>query len=332
MTFLHELSSELMQEQYFLRCNEDQITQLLSALWIQVNLSDNLPANLEAIAHSFCLALISSRLKNSNDNLVLRFFQLPLSIRKMSLDSNTGSLPPVYQRSLLVLSTAMLAFAAKLYHIAETHNLHNLLLESDFEGDEIAKQLSEEFVPDEAFMFGPQSILDMDHIRKAAHSKETQSFDGEFSANSLVEDDALSISSVADISRFIPKVPASPSPSMSHIVSIGQLLESALEVAGQVAGSSISTSPLPYSTMTNQCEAFGTDTRKKLSNWLTSDNHSIQVNDMSPPPLPSTGGSSIDKVTCSEAALGAAPSSNPWLALRLPPASPFDNFLRAARG
>ncbi|KAL2231298.1 UNVERIFIED_CONTAM: Protein SEMI-ROLLED LEAF 2 [Sesamum indicum] len=424
-------------EQYFLRCNEDQIAQLLSALWIQVNLSDNLPANLEAIAHSFCLALISSRLKNSNNNLVLRFFQLPLSIRKMSLDSNTGSLPPVYQRSLLVLSTAMLAFAAKLYHIAETYNLHNLLLESDvdpylgisdnfqvyvksqsevkdygsvsdneealstllelrekayesdkivfsifveslssitkFEADEIAKQLSEEFLPDEAFMFGPQSILDMDHIQKAAHSKETQSFDGEFSANSLVEDDAMSISSVADISRFIPKVPASPSPSMSHIVSIGQLLESALEVAGQVAGSSISTSPLPYSTMTNQCEAFGTDTRKKLSNWLTSDNHSIQANDMSPPPLRSTGGSSIDKslwvwdlwvysfnlthkylpeedrikslnnwqfnyirirhwATCSEAAIGAVPSSNSWLALRLPPASPFDNFLRAARG
>ncbi|KAL0454647.1 UNVERIFIED_CONTAM: protein SEMI-ROLLED LEAF 2 [Sesamum latifolium] len=329
-------------EQYFLRCNEDQLAQLLSALWIQVNLSDNLPANLEAIAHSFCLALISSRLKNSNDNLVLRFFQLPLSIRKMSLHSNTGSLPPLYQRSLLVLSTAMLAFAAKLYHIAETHNLHNLLLESDvdpylgisdnfqvyvkspsevrdygstaeneeasstllelrekaYESDKIVFSMLVESLSSitKAFMFGPQSILDMDHIQKAAHSKETQSFDGEFSANSLVEDDAMSISSVADISRFIPKVPASPSPSMSHIVSIGQLLESALEVAGQVAGSSVSTSPLPYSTMTNQCEAFGTDTRKKLSNWLTSDNHSIQATDMSPPPLPSTGGSSIDKV------------------------------------
>lgn len=52
-----------MQEQYFLRLNEDQILQLLSALWIQVNLPDNKPANIEAIAHSFCLALISSRLK-----------------------------------------------------------------------------------------------------------------------------------------------------------------------------------------------------------------------------------------------------------------------------
>lgn len=43
----------------------------------------------------------------------------------------TGSLPPAYQRSLLVLSTAMVMFAAKLYHITETHNLLNFLLESD---------------------------------------------------------------------------------------------------------------------------------------------------------------------------------------------------------
>lgn len=47
-----------------------------------------------------------------------------------------------------------------------------------FEAEEIAKQLSEGFVPDEAFMFGPQSMLDMDHIQRAAHSKGSQSFDG----------------------------------------------------------------------------------------------------------------------------------------------------------
>ncbi|KAG8363903.1 hypothetical protein BUALT_Bualt19G0070900 [Buddleja alternifolia] len=380
-------------EQHFLRCNEDQIAQLLSFLWIQVNLHDNLPANIEAIAHSFCLALISSQLKNFNSNLVLRFFQLPLSIRKMSFDSNNGSLLPAYRRSLLVLSTAMVIFAAKIYHIADSHNLLNLLLESDvdpyvgitddfqfyvkpqslkeygstsdneealstlielrdksyesdkivlailvqslftitkLEAEEISKQLSEVFEPDEAFMYGPQSMLDMDHIQRAAHFKGSASFDGEFSANSLVEDDAMSISSVADISRFIPKVPASPSPSMSHIVSIGQLLESALEVAGQVAGTSVSTSPLPYSTMTNQCEAFGTDTRKKLSNWLAYDNHSTNVSTMLlPSSSPAIGLSAIEKITNGEAVV---PATNTWLALRLPPASPFDNFLRAARG
>ncbi|KAK4491350.1 hypothetical protein RD792_002086 [Penstemon davidsonii] len=308
------------------------------------------------------------------------------------------SLIPACQRSILVLSTAMLMFAAKIYRIDESHNLLKLLLdecdvdpyvgisdgfqvyvkpqtnlkeygsasdnreasstlselrdkayESDkivlsilveslsvitkFDAEEVTKQLTEGFVPDEAFMFGPQSMLDLDHFqrRPAHYNNGSPSFDGEFSANSIVEDDAMSISSVTDITRFIPKVAPSASPSMSRIVSIGQLLESALEVAGQVAGASVSTSPLPYSTMTYQCEAFGNDTRKKLSNWLAYDNnHCTKTSELL---LPSANGlSAIQKITSDEPVLEGAQSPNPWLALRLPPASPFDNFLRAARG
>lgn len=50
----------------------------------------------------------------------------------------------------------------------------------------------------------------------------------DFSPNSFVEDDKVSESSIADIARFIPKIPMSPSPSMTHVVSIGQLLESVI--------------------------------------------------------------------------------------------------------
>ncbi|KAL6514836.1 hypothetical protein OROGR_020415 [Orobanche gracilis] len=315
----------------------------------------------------------------------------------MSLDSN-GSFSPAYQRSLLVLSAAMVMFAAKLFHISETCNLLNLLLESDvdpyigisddfqvyvksasemkkygsdsdneealsvlanlrdkgneadkivfsilveslstitkFETEDIAKQLSEGFVPDEDFMFGPQSMLDMDHIQRSADSKGSHSFDGnvELLGNSLVEDDATSIPSAADISRFIPKLPASASPSVAHIVSISQLLESALEVAGQVAGTSVSTSPLPYSTMTNQCDVFGTDTRKKLSNWLTYDSQCPQTSSFLLPSLSATGQCGIEKTSTGKQVLGSVPSTTSWLALKLPPASPFDNFLKAARG
>lgn len=390
-------SSLNQNKQSFLRCNEDQILQLLSALWLQANLPDNLPANVEAIAHSFCLVLLASCLKNSNKNLVVRFFQLPLSLRRIALDPNNGSLPPAYRRLLHVLSTAMLMFAAKIYHFADSNNLRNLLFQCDvdpylgikddfqvflkpqsdlgkygsiadnqvassiltelqkntiesekyvldiiveslssitkLEEEDLAQQLSEGFMPDDTFMFGPQSMLNMDHIQKVAHSKGSPSFDGEFSANSFVEDDSISISSVADISSFIPKVPASPSPSMSRIVSIGQLLESALEVAGQVAGTSISTSPLPYSAMTNQCESLGIDTRKKLSNWLTSENRCTKASDVFLPSFHADGMSAIGKISSDDQPIpSAAVPASPWLALRLPPASPFDNFLRAARG
>lgn len=46
----------------------------------------------------------------------------------------------------------------------------------------------------------------------------------EFLTNSSVEDDATSEASVADLSRFIPRMPSSTS--IAHVISIGQLMES----------------------------------------------------------------------------------------------------------
>lgn len=380
-------------EPYILKVSEDQIAQLLSAFWIQANLPDNLPSNIEAIAHSFSLTLISSRLKNPNDNLVVRFFQLPLSLRNISLDPNNGTLSPACQRSILVLSTGMLMFVAKIYQIPDLNDLmktlvpydvdpfvainddlqvcvkpqanvrdygsvtdnqvamslllelRNKIYESDkvimdiliqslssiteLDADELAKQLSETFTPDDALLFGPQSIFGLEHIQTVSLPKESLSFDGDFPPNSLVEEDLISESSVVDLSRFIPKMPASPS--LSHVISIGQLLESALEVAGQVAGTSVSTSPLPYSAMASQCEALGSGTRRKLSSWLTHENGYTIGPDKPFPTFPADGCSAITNITSDGRSVpGGKLSLDPWLAMKLPPASPFDNFLRAA--
>lgn len=51
------------QEPYVMKLTEDQMAQLLSAFWIQANLPDNLPSNIEAIAHSFILTLTVLRIK-----------------------------------------------------------------------------------------------------------------------------------------------------------------------------------------------------------------------------------------------------------------------------
>ncbi|TQD69101.1 hypothetical protein C1H46_045366 [Malus baccata] len=195
--------------------------------------------------------------------------------------------------------------------------------------EDVANQLSESFTPDDAFMFGPQSMLDCDQNQMPVHSKES-SFDGEFPTNSSVEDDVTSEASVADLSRFIPRVPTSSS-IPPHVISIGQLIESAFEVAGQVAGTAVSTSPLPYNTMASQCEALGTGTRKKLSNWLAHENHQSSVRDRLFPAFPANGRAALQKITSDIGpAHGAASAQDPWLAMRLPPASPFDNFLKAA--
>lgn len=63
----------------------------------------------------------------------------------------------------------------------------------------------------------------------------------------------------------------------------------ALEVAGQVAGTSVSTSPLPYDTMARHCENLGTGTRKKLSNWLTYENHYTRENEKHSPTFTANG-------------------------------------------
>lgn len=371
-----------------MKFSEDQITQLLSAFWIQASLPDNILPNIEALAYSFCLTLISLRLRNPNDNLVVRIFQLPLSLLKISLDHSNGMLCPAHRRSLLTLSTSMLMFAAKMYQIPDILDVFKPMLKSDvdnylgisddfqvyikseadikeycsdndnhaanallvklqskmsksyemivdilvlklssiteMQAEELRTQLFDTFTPDDA-MFGPESMLHLDHSHshRVAHSKESLSFDTDFLANSLVEDDASSESSVSDLSRFITKSPAQSS--MSHVISIRQLLESALEAAGQVAGASVSTSPLPFSAMAGQCEALGTDSRKKLSTWLS---HANTDTDTKSADASAPGAQNPDVIKI----LGEdEPVRGGMNGLRLPPASPFDNFLKAAR-
>ncbi|GLT88420.1 hypothetical protein SLE2022_064470 [Rubroshorea leprosula] len=378
-------------EPYVMKLLEDQIVQLLSAFWIQATLPDNLPTNIEAISHSFVLILISLCLKNLNNNLIVRFFQLPLSLRNVSLDPNNGMLTPVCQRSILALSIGMLMSAAKIYHIPELNDLKSLIpcdvdpylcISDDFQvfvrpeadlrqygsasdnqlassvlfelrdkmfepnnyiadilvrnlssiteldKDDLMKQLFEQFTPDDAFVFGPRSMLDLDH-NQVTFSKESLSFDEDIPAISLVDDDARSEASVADLSRFIPKIP--PSPSISHVLSIGQLLESALEVAGHVAATSVSSSPLPYDAMASQCEALTSGTRKKLSNWLAQENHQSRTpGRFLPTAVPVDGCNAFWEITSNAGLSKAVLPRDPCLGVRLPPASPFDNFLKAA--
>ena len=75
-----------------------------------------------------------------------------------------------------------------------------------------------------------------------------------------------------------------------------RICSQALEVAGQVAGTSVSTSPLPYSTMASQCEALGSGTRRKLSSWLTHENGYTIGPDKPFPTFPADGCSAITNV------------------------------------
>lgn len=374
--YFHKLSSAEM-EINIITLNEDQIAQLLSAFWLQANQPDNLPENYEAIAHSFSLTLLSSHLKNSNHSNTLRFFQLPLSLVNASLDSS-AILRPSRQRCILTLAIGMLAFAGKIYQIAEfavplellissnadpylkigddlqvyvKHETHsnffasevdhqavkpvpavtrNFVLEiiqnlvhitvpvlskmTNMETDELALQLSETFTPDDGPLFSSIPLRSWDNLQTLAMSEGSISLDEESSRTSSVSNDIINQSPATDIRSFISRVPTKPQ--LSPVIGVGQLLESALQVAGQVAGTAISTSPLPYGTMTSQCESLGMVMRKKLSTWLVNNEDDV-VSDVYLPSLSINNHYGLAKMEDNSH-------------VRLPPASPFDNFMRAA--
>ncbi|KAK1292119.1 hypothetical protein QJS10_CPB17g01075 [Acorus calamus] len=249
--------------------SEDQIAQLLSSFWVQANLPDNLPGNFQAIAHSFSLTLISSRMKVDPYLHVSSDMQLHIK-------------PQVDVREYGSLSDQQSASST-------LSELRKAACESDRNLQDIIVQ-------------GLANILD------------------DFQRSASTDDDTASESSVTEIPQCINKLPGSLP--LTHIISVGQLLESALQVAGQVAGTSVSTSPLPYSMMASQCEAHGSCTRKKLSSWLGS-NHEPVDDKLSVTSLVQTEEHPpVQKLYFDK-------QGEPWRSLKLPPASPFDNFLKA---
>ncbi|XP_068472708.1 protein SEMI-ROLLED LEAF 2 isoform X2 [Phaseolus vulgaris] len=98
-----------------LRLNRLKISRLLSSIWVQSISPGNMPANYEAIAHSYTLILLVSREKNSFHEVLVRSFQLAFSLWNISLKE--GTLPPSRRRSLFTLATSMIVFSSKEYNI-----------------------------------------------------------------------------------------------------------------------------------------------------------------------------------------------------------------------
>ncbi|TYH49692.1 hypothetical protein ES332_D10G153800v1 [Gossypium tomentosum] len=95
-----------------LRLSSHQVSLLLSSIWVQANSTDNSPANFEAMAHSFYLAVLFTRSKTSSHMALVRSFQLAFSLRSISLDQE-GGLQPSRRRSLFTLASYMLIFSAR---------------------------------------------------------------------------------------------------------------------------------------------------------------------------------------------------------------------------
>nr|GLL36591.1 uncharacterized protein LOC109181388 isoform X2 [Ipomoea trifida] len=99
-----------------LRLTNHHIRLLLSSIWVQSTSPETLPANYEAIAHTYSLVLLFSLAKNSYLDAMVLSFRLAFSLRKVPL-AEGGALPPSRRRSLFVLATSMIILAANAYNI-----------------------------------------------------------------------------------------------------------------------------------------------------------------------------------------------------------------------
>ncbi|XP_024004244.1 uncharacterized protein LOC18027816 isoform X2 [Eutrema salsugineum] len=100
-----------------IRLSSHQIGLLLSSIWAQSISPANTPDNYEAIANTYSLVLLFSRVKNSSHDALIRSFQMALSLRDISL-MDGGPLPPSRRRSLFTLAASMVLFSSKAFNLS----------------------------------------------------------------------------------------------------------------------------------------------------------------------------------------------------------------------
>ncbi|KAK8948220.1 hypothetical protein KSP40_PGU008295 [Platanthera guangdongensis] len=110
--------------------------------------------------------------------------------------------------------------------------------------NELARLLSVAFTLDDGFWssLSPAPFLGWHIVGNL--SEAPVSFDEGHSKSSSLDGDVAEESPSNDLPGLHPLNPVTPS--TRQFLSVGQLLDSALEVSGQATGSSVSTSPLPY--------------------------------------------------------------------------------------
>ncbi|XP_022761675.1 LOW QUALITY PROTEIN: uncharacterized protein LOC111307761 [Durio zibethinus] len=116
-SFKHGLGDGKMQLTS-LRLSSHQVSLLLSSIWVQANSAENTPANFDAMAHSYSIAVLFTRSKTSSHMALVRSFQLAFSLRSISLDQE-GGLQPSRRRSLFTLASYMLIFSSRAGNLPE---------------------------------------------------------------------------------------------------------------------------------------------------------------------------------------------------------------------
>eukprot|EP00268_Persea_americana_P032780 TRINITY_DN3232_c1_g1_i2.p1 TRINITY_DN3232_c1_g1~~TRINITY_DN3232_c1_g1_i2.p1 ORF type:complete len:966 (+),score=170.50 TRINITY_DN3232_c1_g1_i2:207-3104(+) len=387
-----------------LRLSSSQVGFLLSSIWAQATMPDNTPANFEAMAHTYKVALLFSRAKTSSHVALVRCFQLAFSLRSVPLKKD-GGLEASRRRSLFTLASSMIILSAlavnlprviplvkatltdktvdPYLHLVEDSGLqavhmayvsekktygspedeaaaskslsailmddgqlkeavvshvlkkYRRLSEEDLSG--IKSQLLQEFLPDDAFPLGAPLFMETPHLC-SPFVQDYQFFDEIMPPACMTDDDAFHDECGNQSDRK-----TSVSVKAFDILSVNQLIESVFEMARQVTSFPVSTAPIPYEQMKNQCEALVMGKLQKMSVFLSykqqqesmyiefpKDDEKISAisHEVIEFPEPDSKSSTLEQFQFRDSLLY---SSKGEQSFRLPPLSPYDKFLKAAR-
>ncbi|KAK3166230.1 hypothetical protein QOZ80_1AG0043130 [Eleusine coracana subsp. coracana] len=198
--------------------------------------------------------------------------------------------------------------------------------------DWIEEQLHEEFSLDDSFPLGAPLFMETPHSCSMYAEKDGHCFAEDAVPSELDDDDDVFFEHSGSQSDR----KTSGSMASSDVLTVNQLMESVHETARQVANVPVSANPVPYDQMKSQCEALVLEKQQKMSVLLSfkhsrSDSHSsagldrLETNESSMRSELELQSARKERMRRNDSA-----SSESDRSFRLPPASPYDKFLKAA--
>ncbi|KAL2530073.1 ARM repeat superfamily protein [Forsythia ovata] len=209
---------------------------------------------------------------------------------------------------------------------------------SEDELSNIKEQLLQRFSPDNAYPLGPPLFMDTPRPCSPLAHMEFQDLDEVMAIAALTDEDSFPDGGSQSGRK------TSLSINSLDILSVNQLVESVLETARQVASLPVSSKPIPYDQVKNECEALVTGKQQKMSvlksfklQQAASGIHFSGENERKQSVQPNMMLKLMEDVhltnveqiqiqnqfSCSQECVQQQ-------SFRLPPSSPYDKFLKAA--
>ncbi|XP_010457707.1 PREDICTED: uncharacterized protein LOC104763859 [Camelina sativa] len=238
-------------------------------------------------------------------------------------------------------SSVIVADDRRLKEIVITHFTSKFQTLSEEEQSILRKEIQSEFCRDDAHPLGGQLFTDTPGPSSPLNQIELPAFE-EVELSEIAAFEGISPGASGSQSGHRTSLSANTNP--VDVLSVNELLESVSETARQVASLPVSSIPVPYDQMMNQCEALVTGKQQKMSVLRSFKPEATKAITFSEDEekeeqflLKETEEAGEDDQKAMIVAdvqpqdqLGFFSQEVPQNSFRLPPSSPYDKFLKAA--